>query len=375
MILLKGEENMDNIKTGQFIKDLRTEKGLTQQELAEKLNCTNKAISRWETGSGSPDIDFLAPLAEILGVSVNELLAGERIHEDNILQKSDELIIDTMKKSKRQKDMFQWIVFAISCLFQILVTLWLAFERGSYDWVGITVVSLFITTLLTLVSSRKLRFVTPITSAVIYSVFSFLNRETALYVFFYFVMTAILSQIVFAIKKIILQRALKKYKEKDEKKQKGILTILILILVVLIGISTAVILEYTHAFWIWKDVNFAAPPTKQMLEEQPDRGSEDNPIQVYGNPKIHYFKATVFPWDSEFMTNEKMILTRQNNDISAEYLIEYGYLYGYFEVEHEVIETNFDVYKYWLKGSPNGAKWLVTVDCSENGYKLTYEKY
>ena len=39
------------------------------------------------------------------------------------------------------------------------------------------------------------------------------------------------------------------------------------------------------------------------------------------------------------------------------------------------IETNFDVYKYWLKGSPNGAKWLVTVDCSENGYKLTYEKY
>ena len=366
---------MDNIKTGQFIKDLRTEKGLTQQELAEKLNCTNKAISRWETGSGSPDIDFLAPLAEILGVSVNELLAGERINKDNILQKSDEVIIDTMKKSKRQKDMFQWIVFAISCLSQILVTLWLAFERGSYDWIGITVVSLFITTILTLISSRKLRFVTPITSAVIYSVFSFLNRETALYVFFYFVMTAILSQIVFAIRKIVLERALKKYKEKDKKKRKGILTILILILVVLIGISTAVILEYTHAFWIWKDANFAAPPTKQMLEEQPDRGSEDNPIQVYGNPKIHYFKATVFPWDSEFMTNEKTMLTRQNNDISAEYLIEYGYLYGYFEVEHEVVETNFDVYKYWLKGSPNGAKWLVTVDCSEYGYNITYKKY
>ena len=201
MILLKGEVNMDNIKTGQFIKDLRTEKGLTQQELAEKLNCTNKAISRWETGSGSPDIDFLAPLAEILGVSVNELLAGERINKDNILQKSDEVIIDTMKKSKRQKDMFQWIVFAISCLFQILVTLWLAFERGSYDWIGITVVSLLITAISILISSRKLRFVTPITSAAIYSIFSFLNRETALYAFFYFVMTAILSQIVFFIKK------------------------------------------------------------------------------------------------------------------------------------------------------------------------------
>lgn len=371
MILLKGEEKMDNIRTGQFIKELRAEKGLTQQELAERLNCTNKAISRWETGSGSPDIDFLVPLAEILGVTVNELLAGEKIKEDELLQKSDEVIIDTMKKSKKQKDRLQWVVFAISCLSQILITLWLAIERGSYDWIGITIVSLFITAILTLVSSRKLRFATPIASAVIYSVFSFLNEETVLYVLFYFVMTAILSQIVFFIKKVFILKALKNYKEKNKKKQKGILTVLILILVVLIGVSTAVILEYTHAFWIWQDVNFLAPPTKQMLEEQ--AGQET--ITVYGNPQIHYFKAVVFPWDDELMTMEKMSLTSQNNDISAEYLIEYGYLYGYFEVEHEVVETNFDVYKYWLKGSPNGAKWLITVDCSGAGYNITYEKY
>lgn len=365
---------MDNIKTGQFIKDLRTEKGLTQQELAEKLNCTNKAISRWETGSGSPDIDFLAPLAEILGVSVNELLAGERIKEDELLQKSDKVIINTMKESKKQKDKLQWIVFIISCLFQALITLWLAFERGSYDWLGVTVVSIFITTILILISSKKMRFATPVTSAVIYSIFSFLNRETILYIVFYFVMTAILSQIVFAIKKFLIQKALKKYKEKDKKTQKTILKILTLILVILIGISTVVVLEYTHAFWVWQDVIFAAPPTKEMLEKQPDRGSEDKPIIIDEHAYLHYFKPLGFPWDSEFVTNEKIMLTGQNREISQEYFLEYSYEHGYFTIEHEVVKTNFDVYQYYLTGSPTGDKWLVTVERSGNGYKVTCEK-
>ena len=373
MILLKGVEKMDNTKTGQFIKNLRTEKGLTQQELAKKLNCTNKAISRWETGSGSPDIDFLVPLAEILGVTVNELLAGERISEDNILQKSDEVIIDTMKKSKKQKDKLQWIVFAISCLAQILITLCVGFKFDDDNWIGITVVSLFVTMILMLVSNVKFRFITPIASAVIYSVFTLLNKETIAFVAFYFVITAILSQIMFAIKKFILKKALKKYKEQGKKKQICILIALILILVVLVSFSTVVVLEYTHALWIWQDIDFLAPPTKQMLEEQADK--DGGSIVVYGEPKIHYFKATVFPWENEQKVMEKIELNRQNGDISRDYLVEYGYLYGYFEIEHEVVETNFDVYKYWLKGSPNGAKWLVTVDCSENGYNITYEKF
>lgn len=373
MILLKGVEKMDNTKTGQFIKNLRTEKGLTQKELAEKLNCTNKAISRWETGSGSPDIDFLVPLAEMLGVTVNELLAGERISEDNILQKSDEVIIDTMKKSKKQKDKLQWIVFAISCLAQILITLCATFLLDDDNWIEITVVSLFVTMILMLASKVKFRFITPIISTVIYSVFTLLNKETIAFVVFYFVITALLSQIMFVIKKFILKKALKKYKEQGKKKQRCILIVLILIFVVIVCVSTAVILEYTHAFWIWQDVNVAVPPTKQMLEDQKDR--EDGSIWVYGNPQNHYFRATIFPWDNDHSAMDKRELTRANEEISRDYLVEYGYLYGYFEIEHEVVEINFDIYKYWLKGSPNGAKWLVTVDCSENGYKILYEKH
>ena len=65
---------MNENKTGAFISTLRKEKELTQAQLAEKLNVTDKAISRWETGKGMPDSSLLVPLANILGITVNELL-------------------------------------------------------------------------------------------------------------------------------------------------------------------------------------------------------------------------------------------------------------------------------------------------------------
>lgn len=69
---------MDNKKIGSFISELRKSKSMTQKELAEKLNLTDKAISKWERGLGYPDITIISFLAGILGVTVNELLNGER---------------------------------------------------------------------------------------------------------------------------------------------------------------------------------------------------------------------------------------------------------------------------------------------------------
>ena len=66
-------------------------------------NCTDKAISRWETGKGFPDIVFLAPLAKTLGVTVNELLAGERLSQEELVTKSDEVIISTMQEAENDK--------------------------------------------------------------------------------------------------------------------------------------------------------------------------------------------------------------------------------------------------------------------------------
>ncbi len=111
---------MDSLKTGEFIKKLRAEKGLTQKELSESLNCTDKAISRWETGKGFPDIVFLTPLAKTLGVTVNELLAGEKLSQEELVSKSDEAIINTMQEAENDKKKWQNIIFTVLCTFQLM---------------------------------------------------------------------------------------------------------------------------------------------------------------------------------------------------------------------------------------------------------------
>ncbi len=68
---------MDNIQIGRLIYEKRKELGLTQQELADKLQITNKAVSKWENGDGLPDVNLLSPLAAELGLTVDELLSGE----------------------------------------------------------------------------------------------------------------------------------------------------------------------------------------------------------------------------------------------------------------------------------------------------------
>ena len=88
---------MDNIQTGKLIAKLRKEQGLTQQQLAEKLNLSNKTISKWESGAGSPDISNLSVLAEILGISVDELLKGELT--------TSELNIETCKDCMVRKEL------------------------------------------------------------------------------------------------------------------------------------------------------------------------------------------------------------------------------------------------------------------------------
>ena len=74
---------MDKYVTGSVIKKLREEKKLTQEELAEKLFVSSKAISKWETGKGFPDISLIEPLAKALDISVIELLSGEYIQNTN----------------------------------------------------------------------------------------------------------------------------------------------------------------------------------------------------------------------------------------------------------------------------------------------------
>ena len=89
--------SMDQIKVGNFIAVMRKEQGFTQEELGERLGVTNKTISRWETGKYMPDIDKLQELSTCLGVSVNELLSGEKIENAaDFVKKADENLVDVL---------------------------------------------------------------------------------------------------------------------------------------------------------------------------------------------------------------------------------------------------------------------------------------
>lgn len=93
---------MDNKKFGCFIFQLRKEKGWTQQEFADKLFVTDKAVSKWERGLSFPDIELLIPIAELFSISVLELLKGERnndIDSKNI-QCENEIVVETLRKSR-----------------------------------------------------------------------------------------------------------------------------------------------------------------------------------------------------------------------------------------------------------------------------------
>lgn len=92
---------MDQIKMGKFISELRKEKGLTQKDIGEKLNITDNSVSKWERGINAPDIYYLGPLSEILGVSVKELLKGEK-NARKKKKKADnrKVILETKKLSK-----------------------------------------------------------------------------------------------------------------------------------------------------------------------------------------------------------------------------------------------------------------------------------
>ncbi len=99
---------MTSKECGGFISELRKEKKLTQKELAEKINVSDKAVSRWETGKGYPDVTSLVSLSEYFDVSVNELLAGKRLTFENIKETADENLIsvfEQVQKNKKQQNL------------------------------------------------------------------------------------------------------------------------------------------------------------------------------------------------------------------------------------------------------------------------------
>ena len=100
---------MNQDKIGKFILDCRKKKGLTQEALAEKLGVSSKSISRWENGNTMPDYSLLKDLCSELDISVNDLLSGEKISENNYMNKCEENLINLRKQIDKRKRILKTI--------------------------------------------------------------------------------------------------------------------------------------------------------------------------------------------------------------------------------------------------------------------------
>jgi len=111
------EITMDQIKIGKFIAECRKKASLTQMQLAERLGITDRAVSKWETGKAMPDTAIMLELCEILGISVNELLGGEKTNMENDNQKKEQLLLDMAKElEKKNKKIWSsmWAILIVS---------------------------------------------------------------------------------------------------------------------------------------------------------------------------------------------------------------------------------------------------------------------
>lgn len=111
---------MDQEVIGKFISSCRKAKNLTQMQLAEKLNITNRAASKWETGKSIPDASIMLDLCEILDISVTELLSGERIAMEDYQKKTDENLVE-MKKENEAASKAARISFGIMIILLIVL--------------------------------------------------------------------------------------------------------------------------------------------------------------------------------------------------------------------------------------------------------------
>ena len=91
------------METKNIIFELRTRKGLSQDELAEKVMVTRQAVSRWENGNGFPEVSLLLPLCNDLEITVNELLSGERVSEEDYRKKAEENMVNLVREAQESK--------------------------------------------------------------------------------------------------------------------------------------------------------------------------------------------------------------------------------------------------------------------------------
>ena len=133
---------MDQIKIGKFIAERRKKANLTQMQLAEKLNITDRAVSKWETGKSLPDSSIMLELCEILEITVNDLLSGEVITMDNYNKEMENNLLEMVKqKEKSDKTLLAMEVLLGSlCMTVFFALIMVASLVTMEDWLRILLI-------------------------------------------------------------------------------------------------------------------------------------------------------------------------------------------------------------------------------------------
>lgn len=156
---MRKEVAMDQIKIGKFIAECRKKVGLTQMQLSEKLGITDKAISKWERGITMPDTSIMLELCDILGISVNELLNGEKIDMENNEEKNEQLLLEMAKELEKKNKtiwscMWTIMVVSITALIGGLILISLFVPEG--PWMLVSVIALCVVFLIPCFYALKL---------------------------------------------------------------------------------------------------------------------------------------------------------------------------------------------------------------------------
>lgn len=126
---------MDTIKIGKFLKNLRKEKGITQEQLGEKIGVTNKTISRWETGNYMPPVECLTLLSDIYGVSINEIISGQRLSRDEFTDAAEENLSNALEISEgayKETEKKLFVTLLISTILAITIIILIPLDKGHF---------------------------------------------------------------------------------------------------------------------------------------------------------------------------------------------------------------------------------------------------
>ena len=150
---------MDQLKIGKFIAECRKKINLTQKQLADKLGITDKAISKWERGVAMPDCSIMLELCDILGISVNELLSGEKISMEKNNQKNEQLLLDMAKELEiKNKTIWSsmWTIMIVSMTALVMGILIAVFLIPEGVWKLVTILGICVVFLIPCFYALKL---------------------------------------------------------------------------------------------------------------------------------------------------------------------------------------------------------------------------